>query len=359
MTFLFLGLDGFDYRLCEEYEFNDKIEDTPVQFNKMVQNLPNVISEKGEGDLNTGHWTFYVWGAIASGQVLTPEMRQEHPHRNNVEYPLKLKYLCHAPKSLLRYVKGRLKRRPRYKSFAWDDFKNVKVINYPIHLPEYNQNSELMRDDATSRDYGPLELDLLKTEINNALRKNYDAIFVVTRMVDCICHGATSPYNYGSEDFDEWFQQNTGQSFEDFHESGMDIRDFAEREGELDVEDDHRMTAVEMKQQVLDHVEESYDKAAELLNAVNWEQVDEHVVVSDHGFDSLGAGSVNAHGRNGVISCSFGYWRKMSGFIRNWREALENKMQKTDYDKQGEEFEGDKSEEEKIKEELEALGYNT
>lgn len=342
-----------DYNLAQEYGFADKLDDdVPVNLTRLEQNLPDVISSKGEGRLNTGHWTFYVWPAILSGQIQTPAMQQEHPMPTEVEYPLKTSYYLKHPKALLKFVKNRLKRRPRYKSFAFDDFENVKVINYPMSLPEYNRNADLIRDDAMSRDYGPFELKLLRTEINNALRQNYDAVFVVTRMVDCVCHGATHPGNFDAETVDEWFEQEAGQSFEDMHEGGMDITEFAER---LEIDSSNGESAVQMKQAILDHVESSYDEVAELFNGINWDEVDEHMVISDHGFDSLGAGSVNAHGRNAVLSSTFGYWRKMSGLILNWRDALQNKLD----DKQdgGEEFE-EKSQEEKVKEDLEKLGYN-
>lgn len=353
MTFLFIGLDSFDDRLCEEFNVNEKLEDTPVRFKRLEQNLPDIISKQGQDKLNTGHWTFYVWPAIASGQTLTPEMRQEHPSPSEVEYPLKLKYLQHAPKSILQWVRNRLKGRPRYKSFVWDDFENVKIINFPMHLPEYNENAELVRDDAISRDYGPEELELLKAEINSALERNFDAIFVVTRAVDCVCHGATHPGNYDSEDVDEWFTSSIGKDFNEVHENGMDIEDFADNNAELD---DCVDSPVELKQQILDHVGDSYDEAVELLKAVNWEQVDDHVVVSDHGFQALGAGSVNAHGRGAVLSCSFGYWRKMSEFIDNWRPALLEAVKENNKDEEGEEFK-EENQDEKIKQELEALGY--
>lgn len=352
MTFLFLGLDGLDFNLCQEYGFEEKLnEDVPVNLQRLKQNLPDVISEKGEGKLNTGHWTFYVWPAIASGQIETPAMEQEHPLPSEIEYPLKLRYYLKHPKAALKFLRNRLERRPRYKSFAFDDFKNVKVINFPMSLPEYNRNAELVRDDAMSRDYGPMELDLLKTEINNALRDNYDAIFVVTRNTDCVCHGATHPGNYGEESIDDWFKEEVGKDFEEMHESGMDVRDFME---DMELDPENPEDAVKIKQAILDHVEDSYDDMADLVNSINWEDVDEHMVISDHGFDSLGAGSVNAHGRNAILSCSFGYWRKMSGLIPNWRKALQNKLDEKD--QEDEEFQG-KSKEEKVKENLEKLGY--
>lgn len=358
MTFVFIGIDGLDYNLWNEFGLEDELgDDCPVQFRKLEQNLPDVISEQGQGKLNTGHWTFYVWPAIASGQVLTPEMRQEHPSPNNVEYPLKKKYLRHAPRSLLRYVSGRLRRRPRYKSFVWDSFENVKVVNYPLHLPEYNENAELFRDDAMSRDYGPKELELLQAEINNAVRENYDAVFVVTRIVDTKCHGATHPANFGGkESVDEWFESSLDKSFEEIHENGMDVNKLAENM-EIDIDPETRQDSIQIKQEILDHVETSYREVVKLLSAVNWESVDNHVVVSDHGFDALGAGSVNAHGRNAVLSCSFGYWRKMSAFIESWRPALMEAVEQTGEDEE-QVFEGGKSEDDKIKEELEALGYN-
>lgn len=352
MSFLFLGLDSFDFNLANEYDFEEKLdEDVPVTFTRLEQNLPDVISEKGQGRLNTGHWTFYVWPAIASGQIETPAMEQEHPLPSEVEYPLKPSYYLKHPKSILKFIRNRLDRRPRYKSFAFDDFENVKVINFPMSLPEYNRNADLVRDDAMSRDYGPMELDLLKTEINNALKENYDAIFVVTRKVDCICHGATHPGNFGEDSLDSWFENAVGKSFEEMHQGGMDVRDFAD---EMELDSDNPEDALKIKQAILDHVEESYDEAADVINSINWDEVDEHMVISDHGFDSLGAGSVNAHGRNAVLSCSFGYWRKISGLIPNWRTALQNKLDEKD--STNEEFE-DKSQDEKVKEKLEALGY--
>lgn len=353
MTFVFIGLDGFDYNIASDCNFNEEIKDTPVHLQKLRQDLPDVISEKGNGKDPTGHWTFYVWPAIASGQIQTPEMRQNHPSPSNVEYPLKWRYYRDNVKALKRYVSGRLKRRARYKSFVFDDFENVKVINYPLHLPEYNRNADLIRNDAISRDYGPLEMKVLATEINEAIKQNYDAVFVVTRKIDCHCHGATSPANYGSEDVDEWFNDSIGKSFDEVHESGMDIESFAEEDGELDISDSHEKEALELKKQILDHVENEYQEAADLIKAVNWDGVDEHMVISDHGFQSLGAGSVKAHGRDAVLSCSFGYWRKISGLIPNWREALENAVEEND----SESFEG-KSTEEKVKEDLEKLGYN-
>lgn len=349
MTFLFLGLDGLDFDLAQEYNFNDKIRDTPVNVGRLDQDLPETMSEKGEDKNNTGHWTFYVWGALASGQLSTPEFRQEHPLPSDVEWPLKKKYLKKYPSSFKRYVKGRLIRRPRFKSFAWDEFDTVKVINYPVSIPEYCENCELVKDDAISREYKDLELNILKREINHAINKDYDAVFAVTRRVDCICHGATSPGNFGADDADEMFTDLADAGFEEVHESGTPWQEFVENDMETDNSEDQRMRVKDLKQAVLDHVESSYDEAAGLVNGINWDGVSEHVVISDHGFGKLGAGSVNAHSRNAVLSCSFGRYRKMSQFIQSWRNDLPENLETEEA--------VEESTEEKVKEQLEALGY--
>lgn len=387
MTFLFLGIDGLDHQLCRRFGTFDDV-DAPIQIRELDQDLPEAVSQRGDARNNDGHWTFYVWGAIASGQVETPEIRQTHPLRDEVEYPLKWRYIRYAPRSLLRYLEGRLPlgwtdrirdaapdrlwrllpdrltgfvdglgpRRPRYGSFAWDDFDTVKVINYPIHLPEYCRNCNLVRDDAISRDYGPQEPQLLAAEINDALQKGYDAVFAVTRFVDCICHGATHPDNYGADDMDDWMRQSGGVSFDELHGMGADVDEPWKRIEDLDVPAERQEAKREITEQVFGHVEDTYESAAELVENVRWWDVDEHVLVSDHGFDKLGAGDVNAHGRSAVLSCSFGYWPTMTRFVEGWREALHRKLWEDPSGSGGEAVEA--SEEERVKERLADLGYN-
>lgn len=342
MTFLFLGLDGMDFELMEEFDFEAP---EPVNLSKMKQDLPEVIAENGSSFDNDGWWTFYVWGAIARGNIQTPEMRQEHPTRSEVRYPHSEDYFYGEPSQ---DDETFLMDDPAY--FAWDFFENVKVINYPIHLPEYCRNCKLFRKDATSRDYGPTELQLLKAEINTALQQNYEAVFAVTRVIDCNCHGATMPSNHGSDSVDDWFENRVGKDFEEMHDEGINPSDFDRYESG----DGSERPAVKIKQDILDHVQESYDGVENFLKAIDWSEVTDHVVISDHGFDKPGAGSVNAHGPYSVFSSSLGSWDKMSGFIMNWRQVLEQKFEERE-DK--EEFEGDKSEEEKVKDRLEKLGY--
>jgi hypothetical protein len=349
LTFLFLGLDGLDFDLVQEYDFGEKVDGTPVSFSRLDQNLPEAMSQQGNDRNNTGHWTFYVWGAMASGQLQTPEFRQEHPLPGEVEWPLNKKYVQRFPSSFTRYLKGRLKGRERYKSFAWDEFDSVKVVNFPVCIPEYCENCEIMRRDAISRDYENLEFQVLQKEINHAIENDYDAVFAVTRRVDCICHGATSPGNFGAEDEDKMFRGLADVSFEEVHESGTAWTEFVENDMQKNNSEEQRRRAEEIKDAVLAHVEQSYDEAAALVNGINWEGVSEHVVVSDHGFGKLGAGSVNAHSRNAVLSCSFGRYRRMSQFIENWRSDLPGDLETGEAHEQ--------TEEEKVKEQLEALGY--
>lgn len=355
MTFLFLGLDGLDYEFVERFDCFDFSDDKniPIEFEHLDQNLKEVQGEKGEQEALYGHWTFYVWGAIASGQLETPQMRQEHPLPENVEFPLKLDYISENRKSVWNWFKGRLKRRPRFKSFVFDEFENVKVINFPLSLPEYTRNTALFKDDATSRDYGSKELEMLAAEINDALDKNFDAVFAVTRNVDCVCHGATSPGNFGSSDYDELMQSVVGKGFDEWHEHGMDASEYmTERQvSEADGNKDGKDALIDA---VTDHVERTYRKNEEFVRSLNWEDVDNHVVVSDHGFDKLGAGSVKAHGRHAVLSSDFCRYRKMSNFVLNWRNDLREAVESVDDSDQV--FEG-QSQEEKVKEELEKLGY--
>lgn len=349
MTFLFLGLDGLDFDLAQEYEFNSKVSDTPVHLGRLDQDLPETMSEKGNDRNNTGHWTFYVWGAMASGQLKTPEFRQEHPLPSDVEWPLKKKYLKKFPTSFKRYLKGRLTGRPRFKSFAWDEFDSVKVVNFPVCIPEYCENTEVVKDDAISRDYNDLEFNVLLREINHAINNDYDAVFAVTRRVDCICHGATSPGNFGADEEDEMFVDLADAGFEEVHESGTPWQEFVENDMETDNTESQRERAEKLKQAVLDHVQTSYDEAAGLVNGIDWEGVSDHVVISDHGFGKLGAGSVNAHSRNAVLSCSFARYRQMSQFIQKWRDDLPEDVEVSESQ--------ESSTEEKVKEQLEALGY--
>jgi len=309
------------------------------------------MSEKGQEEALFGHWTFYIWGAIASGQLRTPQMRQEHPLPKDVEYPLKLSYIKQYPKSVLNWVKGRLKRRPRFKDMVFDRFENVKVINYPLSLPEYNKNAALFKDNATSRDYGDKELEMLAAEVNDAIQKNYDAVFVVTRAVDCICHGATAPGNFEAESYDEMMENVIGKGFDEWHENGMDAQDYIQKR-EVETGDEQAQDKEELVDTVLNHVETSYSKLEQFVRSLEWEGVNNHVVVSDHGFDKLGAGSVKAHGRHAVLSSDFCSYRKMSDFILNWRSDLEKAVEENE----SEEFEGD-STEEKVKQQLEKLGY--
>lgn len=349
MTFLFLGLDGLDFDLATEYDWNSKVSDTPVDLHRLNQDLPTVMSERASDENNTGHWTFYVWGAMASGQLETPEFRQEHPLPSEVEWPLSKKYVQRFRGSFKRYLKGRVKQRPWFQSFAWDEFDSVKVVNFPVCIPEYCENCEIVRRDAISRDYADLELNVLQREINHAIENDYDAVFAVTRRVDCICHGATAPGNFGASDEGEMFEGIAGAGFEEVHENGTPWSEFVEADMECDNSELQESRAEKIKQAVLDHVQQSYDEAAGLVNGINWDGVSEHVVISDHGFGKLGAGSVNAHSRNAVLSCSFNRYRRMSQFIQEWRGDLPDEMET--------ETAQDSTTEEKVKEQLEALGY--
>lgn len=353
MTFLFLGLDAMDYEYVERFDVIQENQEIPFKLRELDQDLRDVFQERDDVKDSVGHWTFYVWPSIASGQIETPEMRTEHPLPDETEWPLKLKYLKKFPKSFIRYAKGRLKGRPRYKSFAWDDFENVKVINYPVAMPEYNENADLIRDDAISRNYGPKELDLLRTEINTALAQNYDAIFVVTRFIDTTKHGATQPGNLGHQSHDEWFQDVVGRDFDSVHEDGVKAEDFLDEDGEASEEFQERGDATDIAQTVMDHVRKAYEDVEVMLENIMWDEVGEYVVMSDHGFQMLGAGSVNAHSRHAVLASSLGHVPKMSQWIPVWRKRLEDKL-KDDQDE--EEFKG-RSQEDEVKEKMEALGY--
>lgn len=353
MTFLFLGLDAMDHELVERFDVIQNNENIPFELSHLEQDMRDRFQDREDVKDSVGHWTFYLWPAIASGQIETPEMRTEHPLPDETEWPLKWKYLKKFPKSFLRYAKGRLTGRPRYKSFVWDEFENVKVINFPVSMPEYNENADLIRDDAISRNYGPKELDLLRTEINTALAQNYDAIFVVTRFIDTTKHGATQPSNYGAQDHDEWFEDVVGRDFESVHEEGVEAEDFIDEEKDTEEEFQERGDASEVAQSVMDHVREAYENVETMVENIMWDEVDEYVVISDHGFQMLGAGSVNAHSRHAVLASSLGEVPKMSQWIQVWRERLEDKL-KDDQDE--EKFKG-RSQEEEVKEKLEALGY--
>lgn len=351
MTLVFLGLDGLDYELVQRFDafdFSDD-EDIPVELHELEQDMPKYISEVGEAWNNVGWWTFYLWGAIASGQIRTPEMRTEHPLPGEVEYPLKWRYIKKNPGFLKRWLLGRVKQRPRYRSFAWEDFENVKVINYPLCLPEYCEECDLFRDDASSRDYSQAELRLLAAEINTAIEQGYDAVFAVTRIADTVCHGATHHDNFNEESQKAWVESVVGQSFEEWHESGMNFEEYLD-EGEVDSDEEREEKKQEIVEEVLEHVSDTYESLEALVRSINWEGVEEHVIVSDHGFDRLGAGSVKSHSPHAVLSCSFGRWRKMSQFIENWREELPMDIGEEEYE--------EKDTEEKVKKRLEDLGYN-
>jgi len=309
--FLFLGLDSCDLKLAKEFEH---FEDLPFDLKPLEQDIPQVISKRGQKMEYTGWWTFYIWGAILSGQIMTPEMEQKHPTPNDVEFP-------DWKKNTKVWLKNRLKRKPRYDSFAWEDFDRVKIINYPIHLPEARKNCAFFSDKSnkTSREYNS-ELEMMKMEINEAILHDYDACFVATRFLDCMSHSASHPKNHGHENLDSWVKESIDMSFEEFHGEGAEFDKLTPSDNLQDLE--KKESSDKMANEIINHVSHSYEFLAEILKQIYWSKIDNYMVVSDHGFNFLGSGSVRAHSERAVFDSNFCDFRVMSNLIRHWRSDL-------------------------------------
>lgn len=339
MTFVFLGLDGMDYELCQEFDVNfDDRKDIPVDLKHLDQDMPQVLGEDGEFE-DLGWWTFYLWGAMAIGEIETPQMEITHPLPKDLSYPHPLEYFHYdndPPREMDDY-------------FAWDMFDKVRVVNYPISLPEYCRDTYLVKGDAVGTDYDQVEPHMIVTEINDAIRKGYDAVFVVTRLIDTRCHAATEPVNYNAEDNDHLLEAFTGKNFEDIQELGVDVAEVSEQST---VPEEAENLKQDFTDAILEWVGGVYQEAENIIRAINWEEVDNHVIISDHGFDRLGAGNVRSHGPHAVLSSDFLEYDKMSEFIQSWRKDL---AENVEFSK--EEFE-DVSKEEEVKKKLADLGYD-
>ncbi|MDY6769780.1 MAG: hypothetical protein SVU88_02295 [Candidatus Nanohaloarchaea archaeon] len=328
MTFLFLGMDGMDHELADHFGVTHADDDHPVHLKRLEQDMPEHLADEPGERRDVGWWTFYLWGAIAAGRIDTPHMEIEHPSPDDLKYPDKEGY------------------------FAWDAVDgDVRVVNWPISLPEYQEDCGYFRGDRISTDYDQLEPFLLLMEINKAIERNYDAVFAATRIVDTHQHAATEPGNYNAQGYDHFAEGFTGHGFEELHEIMVDATEWA-----ADPDAEQPAEAVEARESIIDAVlnwlEGVYTQADDIIKGVNWEGVEDHVIVSDHGFDRLGAGDVKSHGPAAVISSSLGEWENMSEFIPGWRgEALE----RIEAHDPGETVEVDQEEE--IQRRLRELGY--
>lgn len=328
MTFLFLGLDGMDYELAEEFDqLHRDDEDIPVELQRLEQDMPEYLADDQDGFDPLGWWTFYLWGAIASGKLETPMMEIEHFSPDDLDYKSGV--------------------------FPWEDPDlDVKVINWPICLPEFNYRAEYFRDDRVSTDYDRIETHMLRKEINHAVEEGFDAVFACTRIVDTSQHAATRPENYNAESHEQMVQGFAGRSFDDLLNLLPTAHDIVEAD-QLPG-NDARQVKENLVDAVFDWVAGLYQELdRSLLQRINWDGVDDHILVSDHGFDRLGAGDVRSHGRNAVISSSIGDWGKMSEFIPGWRREFDELMaEKADTGTV------DRDRDAEIRQRLADLGYN-
>lgn len=68
--------------------------------------------------------------------------------------------------------------------------------------------------------------------------------------------------------------------------------------------------------------DEFYGRFQAFLEGLNWDAVDDYVIVSDHGFDHPGEKGLGAHGRGAVLASSFCSYNTMTGFVEGWLDDL-------------------------------------
>lgn len=281
--FLFLGLDGADYRFVKHYKIDTEL---PIEFNYLEQDLPGYLTSRGMSGNEIGWWTNYVWPAILSGKLL------------------------HKMSTLKHYELPEL---GLIDSWVWQKFNQHIIVNLPISIPEYNKNQKYFKSGTISRQYKRAELKLLGLEIKRAVKLNC-AMFCCTRILDCYAH-----QKIGVDDgCQEWVLEDNTQERQDH-----------------------------LGQQMLDwYYERAYEPVKELLCNIPWDHIDQYMIVSDHGIDSVGAGSYHAHSQYSVLSTNLGTWDKMSELIPKWAQSLVIDDSSRQEDEQ-----------EIVQKHLEALGY--